>query len=258
MRYITIDGSEGCGGSVSLDAGSPRIVRLGAGVHHAAPVVVEVGSRTARVVLEAGAQLHATAFVLAGGERVNGGDAGAAKDADGGASKFALTVDLVGAGAEFHFNALFVAHGAGEAAGKTDIDVTVNHLAPDCVSRQLIKGIAAEGGVGSFTGLVHVAREAQRTDASQRSQNLQLSDDARIDARPQLKIYADDVRCGHGATVGRLDEEAVYYMRQRGVCEAEARRMQMHGFAADIINHCPSEDLRADISARVEAVIDSF
>jgi len=256
MRHIEIGSfrDDSCGAG---DA----IVRLGAGVHHAAPVVVEGGARSARVVLEAGARLHATAFVLAGGERVSGEDGAAVKNASsdgGGASKFALTVDLIGAGAEFHFNALFVAHGAGETAGKTDIDVTVNHLAPDCVSRQLIKGVAAEGGVGSFTGLVHVAREAQRTDATQRSQNLQLSDDARIDARPQLKIYADDVRCGHGATVGRLDEEAVYYMRQRGVSEAEARRMQMHGFAADIINHCPSAELRDEISARVEAIIDSF
>jgi Fe-S cluster assembly protein SufD len=217
------------------------------------------------VVLEAGAKLHATAFVLAGDEAVT--EAGAGHGADcaadgaangGGPPRLELTVDIVGPGAEFNLDALFIAHGTGLAAGKTDIDVTVNHLAPDGISRQLIKGIVAGGATGSFTGLVHVAREARRTDASQRSQNLQLSDTAHVFARPQLKIYADDVRCGHGATVGRLDDEAVYYMRQRGVSEAEARRMQMHGFAADIVNHCPSEVFREDISTRIEAIIDRF
>ncbi len=106
--------------------------------------------------------------------------------------------------------------------------------------------------------MVYVARDAQRTDASQHNRNLQLTDNAHIFTRPQLEIYADDVKCAHGATIGRLDEEAVYYMRQRGISESEARRMQLHGFAADIINHCPSDTSRETIAAKAEALISKF
>jgi Fe-S cluster assembly protein SufD len=103
-----------------------------------------------------------------------------------------------------------------------------------------------------------VAQNAQRTDASQRNQNLQLSDTAHVYTRPQLEIYADDVRCNHGATIGRLDDEAIYYMRQRGISEAEARRMQLHGFADEIVNHCPSETLRETIGKKISGLIDRF
>ena len=197
-------------------------------------------------MLEAGARLHATAFVLA---------------IDDATATFRLTVDLAGEGAEFNLHALYLASDGAEqrtetTAGYAGIDVTVNHLAPECKSCQLIKGIAAGTATASFTGMVHVAPGAQRTDASQRNQNLQLSDNAHVLARPGLEIYADDVRCSHGATVGRLDEQAVYYMRQRGIPEAEARRMQMQGFVGEIVNHCPSEASRQEIGARISALID--
>jgi Fe-S cluster assembly protein SufD len=188
------------------------------------------------VVLEADARLHATAFVLGVGQT----------------AQLSLTVDLVGEGAEFHFGALFLA----SENGKADISVKVNHLTAGCVSRQLIKGIAADSATGSFSGLVHVAPDAQHTDASQRNQNLQLSDTAHIYTRPGLEIYADDVKCSHGATVGKLDDEAIYYMRQRGISENEARRMQIHGFADEIVNHAPSGALREEIAARINAMID--
>jgi Fe-S cluster assembly protein SufD len=215
------------------------------GEHWAEPLLIESGSQSRHIILEAGAMFHATAFALA--------------VADGGpAASLSLTVDMKGKGAEFHLHALYIAEGVGERAGKATIEVTVNHLAPGCTSRQLIKGIASGEAVGSFKGMVHVAPGAQKTDATQRNQNLQLSDTAQIRATPGLEIYADDVKCSHGATVGRLDEEAIYYMRQRGVSEVEARRMQMHGFAAEIVNHCHSEEKRETIGGLVARIIDNI
>jgi Fe-S cluster assembly protein SufD len=216
-----------------------------AGEHFAEPLIVEAGGQSVHLVLEAGAKLHLTAFVLAVG-------------GVGSAVRLSLRVDLAGEGAELRLHGLFIASGTGKSAGRADVDVRVDHLVPDCNSRQLIKGIAIGAATGSFTGLVHVARDAQRTDASQRNQNLQLSDEAHVFASPQLEIYADDVKCSHGATVGRLDEEAVYYMRQRGVSETEARRMQMHGFAGEIVNHCPSEVVREEIGTKISAILDRF
>ncbi len=218
------------------------VIELAEGICNAEPLLISSGIQNAHFVLEAGAKLHMTAFVLAVEE----------------AARLSLTVDLAGEGAEFHLHGLYIASGVGESAGRADIDVNVNHLSSDCLSRQLIKGIAAGGATGSFAGMVHVAGGAQHTDAVQRNQNLQLSDTAHIFTRPQLEIYADDVKCSHGATIGRLDEEAVYYMRQRGVSEAEARRMQMQGFAAEIINHCPSESLRESLAARIDNIIDAM
>lgn len=206
------------------------------------PLVVEVDGVSRHFVLEAGARLHLTAFVLAVEE----------------AAGVSLTVDLAGEGAELHLHGLYITSGVGERAGRAGIDVRVNHLVPDCVSRQLVKGIAAGGAMGSFSGMVHVAAGAQHTDAVQRNQNLQLSDTAHVFTSPQLEIYADDVKCSHGATIGRLDEEAIYYMRQRGVSEDEARRMQMEGFAGEIINHCSSESLRKSLAARIGKIIDGF
>jgi Fe-S cluster assembly protein SufD len=211
-------------------------VILPAGEYFAVTPLIVASHRKTLVTLEEGAKLYLTAFVTALEQ----------------APSLALTVDLIGRGAEFHLNALYIASGEGRA----HIDTQINHFAPDCVSRQLIKGIAAGSATASFTGLVHVARNAQKTDASQRNQNLQLTDTAHIHTNPGLEIYADDVKCSHGATIGRLDEEAIYYMRQRGIGEALARRMQLHGFADEIVNYCPSEELRQSVAFRIGKIID--
>lgn len=202
--------------------------------------------------------------------------------------RHSIEVDLTGPDTEFNLHGLYIAAGTemasevevGEAIGAeaavepvsttdradgikvmpvdVDISVRVNHLAPDCRSRQSIKGIAAGSATGSFTGMIYVAREAQRTDAALHNRNLQLSDTARVKTRPQLEIYADDVKCGHGATVGQLDEEAIYYMRQRGVGEREARRMQLQGFVDDIINRCPTVDSQELFAAKAAELIERF
>lgn len=97
--------------------------------------------------------------------------------------------------------------------------------------------------MGEFGGLVYVAPDAQRTDARQQSRNMLLSRTARITTQPQLEIYADDVKCSHGATVGQMDAEAIYYMRQRGLSEAAARRLQIEGFVGDIVRRSSFEPL---------------
>ncbi|MDR0954400.1 MAG: Fe-S cluster assembly protein SufD [Rikenellaceae bacterium] len=143
------------------------------------------------------------------------------------------SVYLNGRGAESHLYGLFLA-GEGEQA---DVYTNIDHRVADCVSYEDFRGVASADGRGSFNGRIRVAPDAQRTQAFQQNHNLLLSDGAVIHTKPQLEIYADDVKCSHGATVGRLDPQAVFYMRQRGIGEAEARRLQLYGFARRLIDH---------------------
>lgn len=124
---------------------------------------------------------------------------------------------------------------AGDGERKS-VDVRVEHLVPDCRSDVMIKGVAAGTGYGSFEGMVYVAPDAQHTEAYQQSRNLIMGSQARIVTSPQLEIYADDVKCSHGATVGQMNDEAVYYMRQRGLSESEARGLQLSGFVNDVVS----------------------
>ncbi len=158
-----------------------------------------------------------------------------------------FTIDLEGAHAESRLEGLFL-----EAAGELgEVSVRTNHLHADCQSYSLIKGVAGgEGAKGLFRGMVYVAPDAQRTDARQTSRNIELTPGARIQTLPQLEIYADDVKCSHGATVGQLDGEAILYMRQRGLDEKTARRLQIEGFAGDIVCHHPNEQL-AEVLCRL-------
>ncbi|MBQ9137946.1 MAG: SufD family Fe-S cluster assembly protein [Alistipes sp.] len=153
-------------------------------------------------------------------------------------SHVSYTHALEGRGATNRFNALFVATGAEHQT----IELNTRHLVPDCSSNSLIKGIAAGRATGEFRGLVYVAPDAQRTDAQQQNRNIQL-DNAQIVALPQLEIYADDVRCSHGSTVGYEDAEVLYYMRQRGIDAATARRLQVEGFVQEVVMRCNMEPL---------------
>ncbi len=157
-------------------------------------------------------------------------------------------VDLTGPGAQADLHALWLASGD----DRTDLNVTVRHSAPNCRSYQLVKGVASQRAVGAFTGMVHVAGDAQRTEALQQSRNLLVDDTARIYAEPRLEIYADDVKCSHGATVGQMDAEALFYMRQRGLSDADARRLQMQGFVHDVLSHIPNASVR-EHAARLAA-----
>ena len=143
-------------------------------------------------------------------------------------------IDLDGAFARSELDGLFLA----TQKEHCEVDIRVSHNVPDCSSRSLVKGVAGGEATGAFRGLVYVAPDAQRTDARQTSRNIQLSSASRIVTKPQLEIYADDVKCTHGATVGQMDDEAIFYMRQRGLSEAQARRLQMEGFVGEIAAHC--------------------
>lgn len=156
-------------------------------------------------------------------------------------------VAMNGRGAECALQGVFLATDQEHCA----VSVRVEHNVPDCRSNSLVKGVAGGSARGEFRGLVYVAPDAQRTDAQQQSRNVQLSREARITTLPQLEIYADDVKCSHGATVGQMDADAILYMRQRGLSEVQARALQIEGFVGDVVRRCDIEPLR---EALVEAV----
>lgn len=126
-----------------------------------------------------------------------------------------------------------------------DNQIFIDHQVPDCESHQLYKGIVDDEAVANFLGHVVVRPDAQRTLASQTNRNITLTDGARVTSKPFLEIYADDVKCNHGTTVGQLDEEAMYYLRTRGICERNARRLLMFAFANEIANHIKIDSLQA-------------
>jgi Fe-S cluster assembly protein SufD len=121
------------------------------------------------------------------------------------------------------------------AKGHADHHLTVHHLAPACVSRQLYKGVLSRESSGAFTGKVVVDPQASRTDSRQRNDSLLLAPSAMANTRPQLQINCRDVQCSHGATVGQLDEQQIYYLRSRGIDEAEAKRVLTYAFASELV-----------------------
>ncbi len=134
-----------------------------------------------------------------------------------------------------------------------DTHTRVTHAAPHTTSNEQYQIIADDAGRGIFKGRILVAQDAQKIEAYQNSRNLLLSNTAEIDTKPELEIYADDVKCSHGATIGRLDDEALYYLRSRGISRTDARRLLISGFAQEIVNALPSPDLVAWMSAQMDA-----
>ncbi|MFR9620310.1 MAG: SufD family Fe-S cluster assembly protein [Rikenellaceae bacterium] len=139
-----------------------------------------------------------------------------------------------------------------------EVSLRIEHNSGDCSSNSTSKCVANDRAQGLFDGLIYVAQDAQHTVANQNSRNVALSDDVRIKAEPQLEIYADDVMCTHGATVGQMNQEAVYYMRQRGLSEAQARKIQLEGFVADISQRCCIESLREGIEQLLGARLEEL
>lgn len=152
-------------------------------------------------------------------------------------------VVLCGEGASAEIYGVMVADGE----SKVKVNTKMCHLAPNCHSNQQVRGIANANGYGLFEGLVYVAPDAQKTEAYQQSRNVLLSPTARIQTLPQLEIYADDVKCSHGATVGQMNEEQIYYMRQRGLSEEDARKLQLGGFIRQVLDRVDDEALREEM-----------
>jgi Fe-S cluster assembly protein SufD len=130
-------------------------------------------------------------------------------------------------------------------------------MAADCTSHTAVKGVAADSAHGSFSGLVYVAPDAQRTDSVQSSRNVTIGN-ARIETLPQLEIYADDVKCSHGATVGQMDSDAILYMRQRGLTTAMAKRLQIEGFVQDVAMHSAVENLKEELMELITTKLNSL
>jgi Fe-S cluster assembly protein SufD len=130
--------------------------------------------------------------------------------------------------------------------------VAVDHASPDCVSNELFKGILDEYATGVFNGHILVQRDAQRTNAFQNNRNLLLTDTAKINSKPFLEIYNDDVKCSHGSTTGQLDENAMFYLRQRGIGEDNARMLLMFAFADEVVSKIAIEPLRFRIEDMVK------
>ncbi len=150
---------------------------------------------------------------------------------------------LAGEGCGATLNGLYMLDGEQVSDHQTRIE----HIAPNCYSREMYKGILDGTSHGVFNGKVYVHPEAQKTDGKQTNKTLLLSERARIDTKPQLEIFADDVKCTHGATVGKLDEIAIFYMRSRGVGADLTRRLLTYAFAAEVVETLELEPLKVDL-----------
>ena len=198
-----------------------KVQRASAGAYHVAALEAK---------LAAGASFHSLAVSL--GARL---------------ARHDIDVTLGHEHARCSLDGLFVANGRQHV----DFHTNVEHAAPRCESNEYYKGIAGGRGRGVFNGRVHVHPGAQKTEAHQTNRNLLLSRNAEIDTKPQLEIHADDVKCSHGATIGQLDEQMLFYMRSRGIPQSAARGMLTYGFARDVVDRIARSDLREAIGAMV-------
>jgi Fe-S cluster assembly protein SufD len=165
----------------------------------------------------------------------------------GGLVRNNMEIVLDGKGAENKTSGLFLT----DKTQHVDNYVFINHNKPECTSNQLFKGVLDDGSTGAFTGRILVSRDAQKTMAYQKNNNLLLTADAKMHTRPQLEIYADDVKCSHGATVGQLDQEAMFYLRSRGISKEEARLLLMFAFTHEIIDQIQVQPLKERIDELV-------
>ena len=154
---------------------------------------------------------------------------------------------LAGEGGECLINGLFI----GDDRQHLDNYMLVEHASPHCASRQFYNGILDGRAHGVFHGRIIVHKDAQKTDAKQTNRNLLLSDSAQIDTKPQLEIYADDVKCTHGATIGQIEENSLFYLRSRGIDEGTARRLLLVAFASECVDRMKEGPVRAHIEGLI-------
>lgn len=248
-------------------AAFPRnLIRLGAGArvavieHYAGGAAPYLTDAVTRIDLGEGAKLEHARFQEEGARAFHVAElrAALARDARLAAYSFALggllarndiAVGLAGEGSAAELTGLYLAAGRQHQDHHTRID----HLSPQGTSREFFKGVVDEAGRAVFHGRVVVHPDAQRTDAQQANHNLLLSEAAEVDTKPQLEIYADDVKCSHGATVGQLDPAQLYYLRSRGLNEPAARALLIHAFAAEVVERVTIAPLRARLEDLLRA-----
>ena len=160
-------------------------------------------------------------------------------------SRTNIYTELRGEGCGATLNGLYL----GDAEQHIDHQTRIEHVEPNCYSRELYKGILAGSSHGVFNGKVYVHPAAQKTDGKQTNNTLLLSEAAQIDTKPQLEIFADDVKCTHGATVGRLDETSLFYMKSRGINSRAARELLTYAFAADVLESIELAEVREGLEA---------
>ena len=165
-------------------------------------------------------------------------------------ARIPLTLDLTGPGAEVNLKGLYLSSGTDEVT----FEITMNHRVGGCTSRQLFNGIAAGSAKCAFFGKIIVAPDAQQTEAYQENHNIVLTEEASVNTKPQLEIYADDVKCSHGATVGKLNEDEQFYMRSRGIPEDEAKVLQMISFVAPVLDGIEDEALVQRIEEAIRSL----
>ncbi len=240
------------------------LIRLGEG---AQATIVEIyagrgrywRNDVARVELGRGAVLHRTVLVEEASEAIHLALTEARLGAGARFTGFALLLGghrvrheanvRIGEGARCQLDGAFVVSGSDEA----NIVTAVDHAAPGGQTRELIKGVAAGRGHGAFQGRIVVREDAQQTDAHQLSRNLIIGQRAVIDTKPELEIYADDVKCSHGASVGDLDEAALFYLRARGIPVEEARHMLIDGFLREAVEGVEDFAIRTHLLRRLAA-----
>lgn len=159
-----------------------------------------------------------------------------------------LNVKVDGTDCHSHLGGVFIATGNMHVDNHTIVD----HQKPNCTSDEIYKGIATDKGVGVFNGKIFVRRDAQKINAYQSSANILLSDDASIFAKPELEIYADDVKCSHGTTTGCIDEAALFYLRARGIGQESAQKLLVHAFANDVMEKIANESVQEWILAKLD------
>ena len=168
-----------------------------------------------------------------------------------GLSRSELEVRLAEPGAETNLRGLFI----GRDRGHTDHFTTVDHAAPECTSDEEYRGVLGDHAKGVFRGRVIIRPGAQKSDTRQSNPNLLLSDHASIDTKPQLEIYADDIRASHGSTIGQLDSDALFYLQTRGIGAADARLLLTSAFAHGIVDRIVDENLRRIAASGVDAAL---
>ena len=156
-----------------------------------------------------------------------------------------VKVDLCGPGAEAHLKGLYLC----KADEKVNFRVVMHHRSPGCKSTQLFNGIAGGEAQVNFHGTIVVAPDAQQTEAYQENHNIVLTEQAKVNTKPQLEIYADDVKCSHGATVGQLNADEIFYMRSRGIPENEAKTLQMLSFLSPVIPAGREEEIEKAVKS---------
>lgn len=159
-----------------------------------------------------------------------------------------LTIDLDDENCEGHMYGLFLL----DKKSHVDNNTTVDHLKPNSYSNELYKGILDEKSTGVFNGKIYVRQDAQKTNAFQANNNILMSEDATIHSKPQLEIWADDVKCSHGCTSGQMDEDAIFYLRARGIAEKNAKAMLLNAFATETMEHIKVDAVREEVQQLID------